>query len=140
MEQQSNLMEKGKMKKGKMEMPMTGGPSLGLLLLPAPALLVPIHRIAERDCLEIRRGLKLGLCKSVIRSQEALFWTLCTIYNHSREALWLFFRQSLSEAWFPGMSALGNRVNKDMLRSTIVVPTRREGVRKVLGYVHNSYI
>jgi hypothetical protein len=38
------------------------------------------------------------------------------------------------------MSALDNRVNKDMLRSTTVVPTRREGVRKVLGYVHNSYI
>ena len=51
-----------------------------------------------------------------------------------------FRESSLSEAWFPGMSALDNRVNKDMLRSTIVVPTRREGVRKVLGYVHNSYI
>jgi hypothetical protein len=50
MEQQPNMMEKGKMKKGKMEMPMTGGPSLGLLLLPAPALLVLIHRIAERGC------------------------------------------------------------------------------------------
>ena len=56
MEQQPNSMEKGKMEKGKMEkgkmeMPTTDGPSLGLLLLPAPALLVPIHRIAERDCL-----------------------------------------------------------------------------------------
>ncbi len=52
MEQQPNMMEKGKVKKGNMEMPMTGGPSLGLLVLPAPALLVPIHlhRIAERDC------------------------------------------------------------------------------------------
>ena len=45
MDQQPNMMEKGKMK-----MPMTGGRSLGLLLLPAPALLVPIHRIAERGC------------------------------------------------------------------------------------------
>jgi hypothetical protein len=54
MEQQPNMMEKGKVKKGNMEMPMTGGPSLGLLVLPAPALLVPIHlhRIAERNCLE----------------------------------------------------------------------------------------
>ena len=33
------MMEKGKMEKGKMQMPNTGGPSLGLLLLPAAALL-----------------------------------------------------------------------------------------------------
>lgn len=36
MEQQPKMMEK----KGKMEMPKTGGPSLGLLLLPAAVLLV----------------------------------------------------------------------------------------------------
>ena len=36
MEQQPKMMEK----KGEMEMPMTGGPSLGLLLLPAATLLV----------------------------------------------------------------------------------------------------
>jgi hypothetical protein len=36
--EQSKMMEQGKMEKGKMEMPMTGGPSLGLLLLPAAAL------------------------------------------------------------------------------------------------------
>ena len=46
MEQQPNMMEKGKMKKGKMEMPMTGGPSLGLLLLPAAALLVGMGLMA----------------------------------------------------------------------------------------------
>ena len=46
MEQQPNMMEKGKMKKGKMEMPMTGGPSLGLLLLPAAALLVGMSLMA----------------------------------------------------------------------------------------------
>jgi hypothetical protein len=34
-EQQPKMMEK----KGEMEMPMTGGPSLGLLLLPAATLL-----------------------------------------------------------------------------------------------------
>ena len=37
--EQPEMMEKGKMEKGKMAMPMTGGPSLGLLLLPATALL-----------------------------------------------------------------------------------------------------
>ncbi len=41
MEQQPNSMEKGKM-----EMPMTGGPSLGLLLLPAAALLVGMGLMA----------------------------------------------------------------------------------------------
>ena len=41
-------MEQPKMmeKKGKMEMPMTGGPSLGLLLLPAAALLVGMGLMA----------------------------------------------------------------------------------------------
>jgi Na+-transporting methylmalonyl-CoA/oxaloacetate decarboxylase beta subunit len=41
-------MEQPKMmeKKGKMEMPMTGGPSLGLLLLPAAALLVGMSLMA----------------------------------------------------------------------------------------------
>ena len=41
-------MEEPKMmeKKGKMEMPMTGGPSLGLLLLPAAALLVGMGLMA----------------------------------------------------------------------------------------------
>jgi hypothetical protein len=46
MEQQPKMMEKGKMKKGKMEMPMTGSPSLGLLLLPAPALLAGMSLMA----------------------------------------------------------------------------------------------
>ena len=46
MMEQSKMMEKGKMEKGKMEMPMTGGPSLGLLLLPAAALLVGISLMA----------------------------------------------------------------------------------------------
>ena len=72
--------------------------------------------------------------------KEALFSLSGTSKLCSPETPQLLFRRSLSEAWFPGMSALGNRVNKDMLRSTTVVPTRREGVRKVLGYVHNSYI
>ena len=44
--EQPNSMEKGKMEKGKMEMPMTGGPSLGLLLLPAAALLVGMGLMA----------------------------------------------------------------------------------------------
>jgi hypothetical protein len=39
-------MEQPKMEKGKMEMPMTGGPSLGLLLLPAAALLVGMGLMA----------------------------------------------------------------------------------------------
>jgi hypothetical protein len=40
-------MEEPKMmEKGKMEMPMTGGPSLGLLLLPAAALLVGMGLMA----------------------------------------------------------------------------------------------
>jgi hypothetical protein len=41
-------MEEPKMmeKKGKMEMPKTGGPSLGLLLLPAAALLVGMGLMA----------------------------------------------------------------------------------------------
>jgi hypothetical protein len=38
MEQQPKMMEK----KGKMELPKTGGPSLGLLLLPAAALLAGV--------------------------------------------------------------------------------------------------
>jgi hypothetical protein len=42
MEQQPKMMEK----KGEMEMPMTGGPSLGLLLLPAAALLVGMGLMA----------------------------------------------------------------------------------------------
>jgi hypothetical protein len=42
MEQQPNMMEK----KGKMEMPMTGGPPLGLLLLPAAALLAGMGLMA----------------------------------------------------------------------------------------------
>jgi hypothetical protein len=47
MMEQPNSMEKGKMEKGKMmEMPMTGGPSLGLLLLPAAALLVGMGLMA----------------------------------------------------------------------------------------------
>ena len=44
--EQPNSMEKGKMEKGKMEMPNTGGPSLGLLLLPAAALLVGMGLMA----------------------------------------------------------------------------------------------
>jgi hypothetical protein len=46
MMEQPNSMEKGKMEKGKMQMPMTGGPSLGLLLLPAAALLVGMGLMA----------------------------------------------------------------------------------------------
>jgi hypothetical protein len=42
MEQQPTMMEK----KGKMEMPMTGGLSLGLLLLPTAALLVGMSLMA----------------------------------------------------------------------------------------------
>lgn len=44
--EQPEMMEKGKMDKGKMEMPKTGGPSLGLLLLPAAALLVGMGLMA----------------------------------------------------------------------------------------------
>ena len=40
------MMEKGKMEKGKMTMPNTGGPSLGLLLLPAAALLAGMGLMA----------------------------------------------------------------------------------------------
>ena len=40
------MMEKGKMEKGKMAMPNTGGPSLGLLLLPAAALLAGMGLMA----------------------------------------------------------------------------------------------
>ena len=42
MEQQPKMMEK----KGKMEMPMTGGPSLRLLLLAAAALLAGMSLMA----------------------------------------------------------------------------------------------
>ena len=51
--EEPKMMEKGKMeqgkmmeKKGKMEMPKTGGPSPGLLLLPAAALLVGMGLMA----------------------------------------------------------------------------------------------
>ncbi len=74
MEQQPNSMEKGKMEKGKMEMPMTDGPSLGLLLLPAPALLVPIHRIAERDCLKSLDGSQIKPCEPTKWLKKACFW------------------------------------------------------------------
>ena len=45
--EEPKMMEKGKMEKGKMmEMPKTGGPSPGLLLLPAAALLVGMGLMA----------------------------------------------------------------------------------------------
>ncbi len=44
--EQPEMMEKGKMEKGKMAMPNTGGPSLGLLLLPATALLAGMGLMA----------------------------------------------------------------------------------------------
>ena len=49
-----------------------------------------------RDCLENRIRAPVGLCKPVKRGQEALFVdTVITIHDRSREALWLFSRQSL---------------------------------------------
>ena len=43
---EQSKMEQGKMEKGKMAMPNTGGPSLGLLLLPAAALLAGMGLMA----------------------------------------------------------------------------------------------
>jgi hypothetical protein len=44
--EQPEMIEMGKMEKGKMAMPNTGGPSLGLLLLPATALLAGMGLMA----------------------------------------------------------------------------------------------
>ena len=46
MMEQPKMEQPNSMEKGKMEMPMTGGPSLGLLLLPAAALLVGMGLMA----------------------------------------------------------------------------------------------
>jgi hypothetical protein len=46
MMEQSKMEQPEMMEKGKMEMPKTGGPSLGLLLLPAAALLVGMGLMA----------------------------------------------------------------------------------------------
>jgi hypothetical protein len=128
MEPQPNMMEKGKVKKGKMEMPMTGGPSLGLLLLPAPALLVPIHRIAERNCLINSWRASRPRCTAGARGQNGASLPPFTRSRDPKIGPTLIY-QTVSEGLFAEIELSAPEILGKPLRPGPIAPTTTYRIR-----------